>query len=81
MLVWGACKAPQESRYGGGFPKLGVPFWGGPYNKDSSILVSMLGSSILGNCQVFLGTFLGSSGALGPLFSVFDKAYMVILTT
>ena len=27
----------------GGFPKLGVPFWG-PYNKDYSILGSILGS-------------------------------------
>ena len=28
----------------GGFPKLGVPFFGGPYNKDYSILGSILGS-------------------------------------
>ena len=27
----------------GGFPKLGVPFLGGPYNKDYSILGSILG--------------------------------------
>ena len=32
----------------GGFPKLGVPFWG-PYNKDYSISGSILGSSYLGN--------------------------------
>ena len=31
----------------GSFPKLGVPFWG-PYNKDYSILGSILGSSYLG---------------------------------
>ena len=31
----------------GGLPKLGVPFWGS-YNKDSSILGSILGSPYLG---------------------------------
>ena len=31
----------------GGFPKLGVPF-GGPHNKDYSILGSILGSPYLG---------------------------------
>ena len=35
----------------GGFPKLGVPFWG-PYTKDYSILGSKLGSPILGNYQL-----------------------------
>ena len=32
----------------GGFPKLGVPFWGGPFIKDDSILGSMLGSPSFG---------------------------------
>ena len=31
----------------GGFPKLGVPFWG-PNNKDHNILVSILVSPFLG---------------------------------
>ena len=31
-----------------GFPKLGVPFFGGPHNKDSSILGSILRSPSLG---------------------------------
>ena len=31
----------------GGFPKLGVPFWG-PYNENCSILGSILGSLYLG---------------------------------
>ena len=31
----------------GGFPKLGVPFWG-PYNKDYSILGSRMGSPYFG---------------------------------
>ena len=35
----------------GGFPKLGVPFWG-PYIKDNSILGSILGSLILGNYHI-----------------------------
>ena len=34
----------------GGFPKLGVPFFGGgPYDKGSSVLGSMFGSSYLEN--------------------------------
>ena len=39
----------------GDFPKLGVPF-GGPYNKDYSILGSTLGSSILGNYHIGLAS-------------------------
>ena len=35
--------APANGRKYRGFPKLGVPF-GGPYNKDYSILGSILGS-------------------------------------
>ena len=35
----------------GGFPKLGVPFWG-PHNKDYSILGSILGPPILGNYHI-----------------------------
>ena len=31
-----------------GFPKLGVPFWGGPQNKDHGILGSILGFLSLG---------------------------------
>ena len=36
-----------------GFPKLGVPFclFGGPYNKDYSILGCMLGSPCFGKLQ------------------------------
>ena len=40
----------------GGFPKLGVPFWGslfgGPYNKDYSILGSIFGSPYLGETTI-----------------------------
>ena len=32
----------------GGFPKLGVLFWGGPYNKKNSVLGPTLGSPYLG---------------------------------
>ena len=35
----------------GGFPKLGYHF-GGPHNKDYSILGSTLGSPILGNFHI-----------------------------
>ena len=35
----------------GSFPKLGYPYWG-PYNKDYSILGSILGPPILGNYHV-----------------------------
>ena len=31
------------------FPKLGVPFWGGPHNKDYSILGFMMGTPTLEN--------------------------------
>ena len=39
---------PEMIRELGGFPKIGVPFLGGPNNKDHSILGSKLGS-ILGS--------------------------------
>ena len=53
----------------GGFPKLGVPFWGS-HSKDSSILGSMLGSPFLGKLPSALGDMgvlifvegVGSSG-------------------
>ena len=32
----------------GGFPKLGVPYWGGSYNQDYSIFGSTLGFPYLG---------------------------------
>ena len=32
----------------GGFLKLGVPYWGGPYNKDYSILGFIVGSHYFG---------------------------------
>ena len=32
----------------GGFPKLGIPFGGGPQNKDSRVLGSILGSLYFG---------------------------------
>ena len=32
----------------GAFPKLGAPFWGDPYNKDYSILESILGPPYFG---------------------------------
>ena len=38
----------------GGFPKLGVPFWG-PNNKDYSIFGSIVGFPILGNYHVVPG--------------------------
>ena len=36
----------------GGFPKLGVPSWGGPHNKDYSILGLYWGPLILGNYHI-----------------------------
>ena len=38
---------PQQILTYGGFPKLGLPFWG-PNNKDHSIFGSILGSPYLG---------------------------------
>ena len=63
--------------YIGGFPKLGVPF-GGPYNKDYSILGSVLGSpysrklpivEVRGQCRV--STF-------GPIWRVCQLHYMLV---
>ena len=48
----------------GGFPKLGVPF-GGPYNKDYSILGSILGYPNFG--KLLFGLFVQS----GPCRSLF----------
>ena len=45
----------------GGFLKLGVSYWGGPHNKDYSILGSILGSPYLGK----LPNGLESKGTLG----------------
>ena len=39
-----------------GFPKLGVPFLGGPHNKDYSILGSILGSPYFGKLPNPLNT-------------------------
>ena len=48
-----APNACRNHRTYGGFPKLGVSFWGfsvwGPHNKDYDILGSILGSPYLGN--------------------------------
>ena len=46
------------ARYGG-FPKLGVPF-GGPYIKDYSTLVPILGYPILGELPDFVGRYHGT---------------------
>ena len=43
----------------GGFPKLGVPFWGSD-KRDHSILGSLLGSPILGNYQIGLPNIAGA---------------------
>ena len=39
----------------GSFLKLGVPFWGGLYNKDYSILGAILGSPYFGKLPFFFG--------------------------
>ena len=49
--------SPVEARVDGGFPKLGVLFWG-PHNKDYSILGSILGYPNFGKLpyqQVYAG--------------------------
>ena len=39
--------------YGREFPKIGgVPYFGGPYNKDPTILGTILGSPIFGNSHM-----------------------------
>ena len=38
----------------GGFPKLGAPFWGGPYSKDYRTLGSILGSPSFGKLPYLL---------------------------
>ena len=38
----------------GSFRKLGVPYFGGPYNKDPTIKGAILGSPIVGNSHVVL---------------------------
>ena len=50
------------------FPKLGVPYFGGPYNEDPTIQGTILGSPIFGNSH--LGS--GSSG-----FAVWVVAFQV----
>ena len=45
---------------------LGVPFRG-PYNKDYSILGSILGPLVLGNCQ------MGSCQNYGPFLDPYDN--------
>ena len=50
----------------GDFPKLGVPF-GGPYDKDYTILGSILGSPYFGklpNPQLRIGFFRGSGSVI-----------------
>ena len=47
----------------GGFPKLGVPFWGSQ-NKDYSILGSILGSPYFGNLPCLLGCTAGGDAEL-----------------
>ena len=42
------CKELRLASTYWGFPKLGAPFFGGPYNKDYNMLVSILGSPYLG---------------------------------
>ena len=48
----------------GGFPKLGVPFWGS-HNKDYSILGSILGPPILGNYHIQPYIIFGECRATG----------------
>ena len=44
-----------------GFPKIGGILWG-PYNKDPTILVTMLGSPISGNSHIWSGVWRSQPG-------------------
>ena len=56
--------ANDDMRYMGGFLKLGVPF-AGPYNKDYSILGSILGSPYFGKLPHELEPKLIRGGYVG----------------
>ena len=53
-LIKGDTRSLDYSSFGA-FPKLEVPFWRVPYNKDYSIFGSILGPPILENYRI-LGT-------------------------
>ena len=63
----------EEAKKDTGFPKIRGYFLKGPYNKDSSILVSLLGSPFrLGNCHIFARGYIRTTGGfMGIMYTGF----------
>ena len=58
--------ADKRRRIYTGFPKLGVPFWGGSYNEDNSILGSPIsGNYNTGHVRDVMGPIMGVCRVLG----------------